>query len=102
MSVIPLLVGVVLVLGRIMRFVSVFRLPARTTLDMCWWEGVWCVFGALLWVAVWAVCVDEVGGVSCFKVSFIFSRGDGRGVVVCLFRVCFCCVSIGYALNGMV
>jgi hypothetical protein len=79
-SVILLLVGVVPVLGRIMRFGSVLRLPARKTLDMCWWEGVWCVFGALLWDALWAECVGEVGGVSWLKLLFLFARGDGGGV----------------------
>ena len=97
-----LLVGVVPVLGRVMRFVSVLRPPARKTLATCWWEGVWCGFGVLLWDTLVAVCVGEVGGVSCLKVAFLFARGDGGGVVVCLFLVRFCCVSIGCALSGMV
>ena len=46
-SVFLLLVGLVPVLGRVMRFVSVFRLAARKILDACWWEGVWCAFGVL-------------------------------------------------------
>ena len=61
----------------------------------------WCVFGALLWVALWAVCVGEVGGVSWLKVLFLFDRGDDGGFVMSLFRVWFCYVSIGYALAGM-
>ena len=40
----------------------------------------WCVFGALLWDALWAECVGEVGGVSWLKLLFLFARGDGGGV----------------------
>ena len=96
-----LLVGVVHVLGRVMRLVSVLRLPARKTLATCWWERVRCAFGVLLWATLEVVCVGEDGGVSCSMVSFLFARGDGGGVVMCLFLVRFCCVSIGCALSGM-
>ena len=60
-SVFILLVGLLHVLGGVMHFVSVIRLPARKISDACWWEGVWCAFGVLWWVALVAVCVGEIG-----------------------------------------
>ena len=63
-SVFLLLVGLAPVLGRMMRFAGVLRLPARKTLATCWWERVWCAFGVLLWATLVAVCVGEDGGVS--------------------------------------
>ena len=58
-----LLVGLGTGLGKVMRFGNVLRLPARTTMDVCWWEGVRCSFGDLLLVASGVVCVCESRGV---------------------------------------
>ena len=47
------------------------------------------------------VCVGEVGGVSWLRVSFLFARGDGGGVVMFLFLVWICFVIVDCALGGM-
>jgi len=95
-----LLVGVGLGLGRVMRFGSVLRLPARKTLDACWLEGVWCAFGNLLLVTLGVVCVGVFLGVFWLGILLRFARGDGGRVVMLLFLVWFCGGSIGYALGG--
>ena len=74
-----LLVGVGPGLGRVMRFGSVLRLPAKKTFNMCWWEGVWCAFGALLWVTLGSVYVGKFGGVFWLGVLLRFAQGDGEG-----------------------
>ena len=75
-----LLVGVGPSLGRVgVRLGSVLRLPARRTLDMCWWEGVCWDFRAMLWVTLGAVCVGEFGGVFWWGILLRFARGDGGG-----------------------
>ena len=56
----------------------------------------------LLWAMLEVVCVGEDGGVSCSMMSFLFARGDGGGVVMRLFLVRFCCISLGCVLSGMV
>ena len=82
-----LLVGVGTGLGKVMCFGNVLRLPTRRTLDVCWWEGVWCSFGDLLLVALGVVCVGASGGVFWYGVLLIVARGDGGGVVMRHFRV---------------
>jgi hypothetical protein len=99
-SVFLLLVGVETGLGRVIRFGNVLRLPTRKTLDVCWWEGVWCDFGVLLLVTFGVVCVGGFGGVFWLGVLDRFARGDGGRVVMHLFRVWFCGGSLGYALGG--
>ena len=101
MSVFLLLVGVGPGLGRMgLRFGSVIWLPVRKTLDMCWWAGVLRAFGVLSWLTLGAVCVGEFGGVFWLKILLRFARGDGGRAVMPLFRVWFCGVSIGFALDG--
>ena len=92
-----LLVGVVPVLGRgrVMRFVSVLRLPARKTLATCWWERVRCAFGVLLWATLELVCVGEGGGVYCSVMSFLFARGDGGGLLCVFFLFGFVVCPLG-------
>ena len=85
MSVLLLLVGMGLGLGRVgVRFASILRLPARKTLDMSWWEGVWCAFGALLWVTLGAVCVGEFGGMFWLGILLRSARGD-----LCVWGGCY-------------
>jgi len=98
-----LLVGVGLSVGRVrVRFGSVLQLPARKTLDIGGWEGVWYASNALLWVTLEAVCVGGFGGMFWLGILVRFARGDGRGVVISLFRAKVCGVSIRYALGGEV
>ena len=84
-----LLVGVWPGLGRVMRFGNVLRLPARKTLDVCWWEGMWCDFGDLLLVTLGVVCVGEFGGVFWLGVLLRFARGDG-GVLLGVVKLGVC------------
>jgi hypothetical protein len=88
-SVFLLLVGVGPSLGRVrVSFGSVFRLPARKTLDMGGWVGVWYACDALLWVTLGAVCVGGFGGMFWLGILMRFVRGDGewRGLL-CLFSM---------------
>jgi hypothetical protein len=63
-SVFLLLAGVGPGLGRVrVRFKSARRLPARKTLDMGGWEGLWYASDALVWVTLGAVCVGGFGGI---------------------------------------
>ena len=85
-----------------MRFGIVLRLPARKTLDMCGWEGVWYAFDTLLWVTLGVECVGGFGGMFWLGLFMRFAKGDGGGVVMPLFRAWVCGVSIGYVLDAEV
>ena len=85
-----------------MHFGSVLRLPARKTLDMGGWEGVWYASDALLWVTLGAVCVGGFRGVFLLGILMRYARGDGGGVVMPLFHAWVCRISIGYALDDEV
>ena len=75
-------------------------MPARKTLDMGGWEGVWYASDALLCDTLGAVCVGGFGGMCWLGILMRFARGDGGGVVMPLVRVWVCGVSIGYALDS--
>ena len=71
----------------VLRVEKVLRLPARKSLDGCWWRIMWCACDVVLLVAMGEVGGGAFGGVFWLVVLLRFARGDGGGVVKPLFRV---------------
>ena len=62
----------------------------------------WYASDALMWVPLGAVYVAGFGGVLWLDIFMRFARGGGVGVVMPLFRVWVCGISIGHVLGAEV